>query len=193
MLNVTGCTNVRIISSNQLPPKRMSYQVWHTVEVTCSYTAKGLPVTAVIQSAVANYYGMNDAMVVGYQAPNFEFQDARSLLSRVSKSIILTNAAEANGNNTLIHPKNHPNTTGDMIMETWEHNQKIRDKTMHEGDLARRGTIDLYDPSTGRTTNEWNQYKNYYWRDGTGKVVGTDTNTPPGPGYTQLQTPPQGH
>ena len=189
MLSLSGCTNVRIISTKELPPKRMSYQVWQSLEVTCSYTSRGLPVKAVITSAVANYSGMNDAVFTGYQAANADFQEAQSFLPQIAKSIVLTNATQAFGNDSLIHPKNRP--MDDTVVKTWEHNQQIRDKTMRESDNARRGTIDLYDPSTGQTLNTWDRHEKYYWRkSGTNEVVGTKTYNPPDLGYVPLQSPP---
>ncbi len=190
MLSSTGCTNVRVISTKQLPPQRMSYQVWQFIEATVSYTVRGMPVTAVIKSGVANYYGMNDAMVVGYQAASSDFANARSFLPRIAKSIVLTNAAGANGNNTVIRPKNNP-LDNSATIKSWENRQRGIDEAMHNDANARRGTVDLYDPATGETINAWSQNKSYYWRQpGSNAVVGTDTYNPPGVGYVPLQAPP---
>jgi len=190
VLSATGCTNVRVISTKQLPPQRMSYQVWKFIEATLAYTAHGMPVTAVIKSGVANYYGMNDAMVVGYQAANSDFANAQSFMSQIAKSIVLTNAAGANGNDTIIHPKNNP-LDNSATIKSWENRQRGVDEAMHNDANARRGAVDLYDPSTGETINAWSQNKNYYWRQpGSNAVVGTDTYNSPGVGYVPLQAPP---
>jgi len=63
--------------------------VWQFVEVTLSYTERGLPVTGVIRSGVASYYGMNDAMIVGYRAADGDFHHAKSFMPQVARSIIL--------------------------------------------------------------------------------------------------------
>jgi hypothetical protein len=172
----------------------MSYQTWQFIEATVSFTVKGMPMTAVIKSGVANYGGMNDAMVVGYQAANSEFENARSFMPKIAKSIVLTNAAQANGNDTIIHPKNHPLDNTPTI-KAWENRQRGVDQAMRNDANARRGTVDLYDPATGDKLNAWSQHTNYYWRKpGTNEVVGTNTYDPPGVGYVPLQTqqPQQG-
>ena len=186
VLSRTGCTNVQVLSTKNLPAQRMSYQVWQFVEVTLSYTENGLPVTGVIKSGVANYYGMNDAMIVGYRAAQSEFQNARSFMPQIAKSIVLTNAAGANGNNTLVQPKNHP-LDNTAVVKGWQNRQKAMDETMRNDANARRGTVDLYDSSTGQTINAWTQNKPYYWRQpGSNAVVGTNTYDPPGVGYVPL-------
>ncbi len=186
MLSRTGCTNVRILSKRNLPAQRMSYQVWQFVEVTLSYKEQGLPVTGKIKSGVANYSGMNDAMIVGYRAAHDDFQNAQSFMPKIAKSIILTNAAGANGNDTVIRPKNNPLDNTGMI-KAWEKNQEIHDDAMRKDANARRGTVDLYDSSTGETINARTQHKKYYWRQpGSNAVVGTDTYNPPGGGYVPL-------
>ncbi|HET6459184.1 MAG TPA: hypothetical protein VFG29_00205 [Syntrophales bacterium] len=186
MLNKTGCTNVKIISTKQLPAQRMSYQVWQFIEVNLSYSENGQPMMGMIKSGVANYYGMNDAMIVGYRTSPGDFKDARSFMSKIAKSIILTNAAQASGNDTIIRPKNNPLDNSEMI-RSWEKNQRTRDEAMRKDANARRGTVDLYDPSTGETIQAWKQQKSYYWRQpGSNTVVGTDTSTPPGVGYVPL-------
>ncbi len=192
MLASTGCTNVRVVSGKRLPPQRMSYQTWQFIEATVSFTVKGVPTTAVIKSGVANYGGMNDAMIVGYQAASSEFANARSFMPKIAKSIVLTNAAQANGNDTIIHPKNNP-LDNTATIKSWENRQRGIDQAMRNNSNARRGTVDLYDPSTGEKLNAWSQNTNYYWRKpGTNEVVGTKTYNPPGVGYVPLQTqPPQ--
>jgi hypothetical protein len=192
MLSVAGYSDVRFISTRQLPPQRMSYQEWHFVEVTLSCSFRNMPTTAVIKSGVANYYGMNDAMVVGYQAASNDFERARSFMPQIARSIILTNAAEANGNNTLIRPKNNP-LDNSATIKSWENRQRGTSEASRNDANARRGTVDLYDPSTGQTINAWSQNKSYYWRKpGSNEVVGTDTSNAPGVGFVSLQAPPKG-
>ena len=106
--HVPGWSNTRIVSAKNLPNQRMSYQIWQFIEAKVSYTDNGLPVTGVYKAGVANYAGMNDAMIVGYRAANAKFEEAQSFMAQIAGSIVLTNAAEANGNNTLVRPKNNP-------------------------------------------------------------------------------------
>ena len=184
--HVPSYRSARVLSVRNLPNQRMSHQVWQFIEATVSYLDNGLPVTGLYKVGVANYYGMNDAMIVGYRAANADFEQARSFMPQIAKSIILTNAAEASGNNTLIRPKNNP-LDNSATIKSWEYKQKSHDEVMGKDANARRGTIDLYDSSTGKTLNVWTQNRNYYWRKpGSDQVVGTDTYSPPGVGYVPL-------
>jgi hypothetical protein len=141
----------------------------------------------VYKAGVANYAGMNDAMIVGYCAAEASFQEAESFMAHIAKSIVLTNAAEANGNNTLVRPKNNP-LDNSAIIQAGQNRQKGIDRAMDRDAQARRGTVDLYDPSTGEKMNVWSQHKDYYWRKpGSNEVVGTDTYNPPGVGYVPLK------
>jgi len=184
--HVPDYSHSRIVSVKSLPDHRMSYQVWKFIEAKVSFRNKGLPVTGVYKVGVANYAGMNDAMIVGYCTADASFQEAEPFMAQIARSIVLTNAAEANGNNTLIRPKNNP-LDNSAIIQAGENRQKGIDRAMEKDAHARRGTVDLYDSSTGEKMNVWSQHKNYYWRKpGSTEVVGTDTYNPPGVGYVPL-------
>ncbi len=185
--HVPGYSDARIISVKNLPSERMSYQVWQFIEATVSYTDKGLPVTGVFKVGVANYAGMNDAMISGYRAADADFQKAQSFMPRIAHSIILFNAAEASGNNTLVRPKNNP-LDNSAVIQAGQNRQKAVDEAMRKDTNARRGTVDLYDPSTSEKLNVPTQNKDYYWRKpGSNEVIATDTSTPPGVGYVPLK------
>jgi hypothetical protein len=165
----------------------MSYQVWQFIEAKVSYTDNGLPVTSLYKVGVANYAGMNDAMIVGYRAARANFQEAQSFMPQIAQSIILTNVTEANGNNTLVRPKNNP-LDNSAVIQAGQNRQRTTDDAMRKDADARRGTVDLYDPSTGERLNTWTQNKDYYWRKpGSNEVVGTDASNPPGVGYVPLK------
>ncbi len=185
--NVPSYSHARIVSSRSLPDRRMSYQVWQLIEAKVSYRDNALPVTGVYKVGVANYAGMNDALIAGYRAANANFQEAASFMAKIADSIVLTNAAEANGNNTLIRPKNNP-LDNSAIIQAGQNRQKGIDRAMDRDAKARRGTVDLYDSSTGEKLTVWSQHKSYYWRKpGSKEVVGTDTYNPPGTGYVPLE------
>ena len=185
--NVPSYRDARILSARDLPRERMSYQTWQFIEAMVSYTDNGLPVTGVYRVGVANYAGMNDAMIVGYRAANANFQDAQSFMPQIAKSIVLTNAAEASGNNTLVRPKNNP-LDNSAVIQAGRNRQRAVDEAMRKDANARRGTVDLYDPSTGEKLNAATQNKEYYWRKpGSNEVVGTDAYNSPGVGYVPLK------
>jgi hypothetical protein len=184
--NVPSYRNARVLLINNLPNQQMSYQVWQFIEAQISFQDNGLPVTGLYKVGVANYYGLNDAMIVGFRAANADFQQSRSFMPQIAQSIVLTNATEAGGNNTLIRPKNNP-LDNSATIKSWEYRQKSRDEALRKDANARRGTVDLYDSATGQTLNVWSQNRNYYWRKpGSDQVVGTDTYNPPGVGYVPL-------
>jgi hypothetical protein len=186
LTNTPGFRNASIISVKNLPPQQLSFQVWQFIEARVSYIENGLPVTGVFKTGVANYAGLNDAMIVGYRAANDHFRTAQSFMPQIAKSIVLTNAAEASGNNTLVKPKNNP-LDNTATIKSWENRQKSRDEALRKDANTRRGTVDLYDSSTGETLRGWSQHTNYYWRKpGSNEVVGTDTYNPPGVGYVPL-------
>ena len=73
------------------------------------------------------------------------------------------------------------------MIQAGQNRQKGVDEAMRKGANASRGTVDLYDSSTGQTINAWTQNKPYYWHQpGSNAVVGTDTYNPPGVGYVPL-------
>ena len=85
------------------------------------------------------------------------------------------------------------NAISNDIMQGWEQRGAIIDRIMEEGSRARLG-IDIYsNPATGtQYTVSNNAGQNYYWVNAGGNVVGTLTDTSPGPGFARLKrVPPQ--
>jgi len=184
---VPGWRNARILSVKNLPSQHMSWQTWRFIEAKVSYTDSGLPVTGVYKVGVANYHGMNDALMVGYRSTNAEFEQAQSFMPTIAKSIVLTNGSGAFGNDTIIRPKNNP-LDNSSTLQSWQNRQKGIDEAMRKDANARRGTVDLYDPSTGEKMNVWSHNKKYFWRKpGSKDVVGTDTYDSPAVGYVPLK------
>jgi hypothetical protein len=68
---------------------------------------------------------------------------------------------------------------GDIIVQSWDHTQRVNDQIFQHGSDAMRGQERLFDETMGR------EYiatagSNYYWIDSTsGTVIGTNTDTPP--------------
>jgi hypothetical protein len=76
----------------------------------------------------------------------------------------------------------------DSIMRGWEAKNATIDPIMEEGSRARLG-IDIYaDPATGTRYTVENTYR-HYWVNPEGRVVGTDTDTPPA-GFQRLNRVP---
>lgn len=169
-------SKVKIVAVRQLPNQKMGYQTWNWIEADVTAAGKGgYQMKGVWRCGVANYYNLNDALINGWWAPASSFQQSKTNLDPIAKSIILTNPNEAFGNNQLVHPstssgaglaKNNPNTTGDMIMKTWENKNKSQDEAMRKDTNVRRGYEPAYDPSTGQQYNpslsNWDATKGGY-------------------------------
>lgn len=185
--HVPTYSNARVISVRPLPNQQMSYQTWRFIEAKVAYNDSGRAVTGVYTVGVANYAGMNDAMIFGYHAANARFDAAQTFMPQIARSIVLTNAMEANGNNAVIQPKNNP-LDNSSIIQAGQNRQKGMDEALRKDANARRGRVDLYDPGSGQKLNSWSANKDYYWRKpGSNEVVGTDTYLAPGAGYVPLQ------
>jgi hypothetical protein len=130
----------------------MSWQTWNLIEAVVTFSDGGLPVTGVWKVGVANYYGMNDALIVGYRAANPDFQRAKAFLRPIADSIVLTNASEANGNNTLIRPKNNP-LDNSAIIKAGKNRDAARDRASQGWREGMMGSEPTYDPKTGQTYN----------------------------------------
>ncbi len=148
--HVPDYKNARVISIRNLPSERNAYQVWNFIEAEVSFTDKGLPVIGTFKVGTANQYRMNDALIIGYRAATPDYQQARPLLSAISKSIVLTNASTAFGNNTIISPKNNPNTGHDSIVKAGQNKNQSGDRSMQNWANAMRGNQPTYDPATGQ-------------------------------------------
>ncbi len=147
---VPGYGNPRVLSVKNLSSQRMSYQIWQFIEAKVSYTDNGLPVTGVYKVGVANYQGMNDAVIFGYRATNADFQQAQSALATITNSIVLTNGSEAFGNNTIIQPKNNP-LDNSGIIKSGQHRDSVREHASEGWREGMMGTEPTIDPKTGKT------------------------------------------
>ena len=79
----------------------------------------------------------------------------------------------------------------DAIMHAWEAKGATIDRIMEERSRETLG-IDIYaDPATGEKYTVANAH-NFYWRNPRGTVIGTETDTPPGPDFARLQRVPPG-
>lgn len=77
------------------------------------------------------------------------------------------------------------NAISDMFMRGWEDRGATYDRVMGEGSRARLGVEIYADPATGAQYEVANTHA-FNWANAAGAVVGTDTDTPPGPGFSRL-------
>lgn len=87
------------------------------------------------------------------------------ILSRVARSIVLTNAVEANGNNTIIHPKNNP-LDNSGIIAAGQNRDNVREHASEAWREGTMGTEPTIDPKTGQQRNtplgDWNGARGGY-------------------------------
>ena len=159
--------NVRVGNIRKLPNQKMGYQTWNWIEADVTAPGNnGAPMAGVWKCGVANYYNLNDALIIGYWSPKATLQQSKSVLDTISQSIILTNPNEAFGNDRLVHPKNNPNTAGDTIIKSGENKNKSQDRSMQKWSNTMRGNEPTYDPATGQRysapLNSWDATKGGY-------------------------------
>ena len=144
--------NVRVGAIRPLPNRQMGYQTWQWIEADVTATAaNGAPMQGVWKCGVANYYNLNDGLLVGFWSPPAELQKVRATLDHIASSIVLTDPNRAFGNNTLIQPKNNPNTAGDIIVESYNNKTKSNARSMQKWSDMTRGSEQTFDPATGKT------------------------------------------
>jgi hypothetical protein len=128
--------------------------------------------------------------IAGYEAPKAREKEARQALLRVYLTWRVNPiwaAAQAKGSRDrqAIVAKMGRDTAR-TISETYWARQKVMDLIFKMASDARRGQLDLYDPVTGTTYyGRTNKFK-YYWVNGLGKIVGTNTDTRPAFNYRRL-------
>ncbi len=150
--NVPDYRNAKIISVQKLPNQKMSWQTWEFIEAVVSYNDKGLPVTGIWKAGVANYYNMNDALIVGYRAAKANFKQAQSFMPQIAESIILTNVSGFAGNNTIIQPRNNP-LHNEGLIESGKLRDRVREHSSEAWREGMMGTEPTIDPKTGKTYN----------------------------------------
>ena len=148
---IPGYAHVRIDDVRKLPDQKSAIAgtVWHVIEADLSYSENGIPVSGTFTCGVNVYYGLYDAIIIGYQAPASDWPRARTFLPAISRSITITNTRQVAGNDRLIPVRNNPLDNSGLI-ESW------RQKGISESRISqarREGTMGyerMKDPVTGK-------------------------------------------
>jgi len=123
-----------------------------------------------------------------YMAPARREAEARSALEHMVSTFRIDPQWEARQQQTTMATSQIAAQTqqhiSDGIMKSWEYKNKVDDEISRRRENATLGTVDVISPS-GR------QYKvdnssNYYWIDGDGNILGTQTSTRPDINYQQM-------
>ena|SRR6516165_8559133 len=82
-------------------------------------------------------------------------------------------------------------TISNTIMQTWKEHGIAIDRAMDADARARLG-IDVYQDQATGTRYTVASGHNFYWKDARGHIVGTNTDTSPGSGFSKLDHVPAG-
>jgi hypothetical protein len=151
MSKVPGYAYVRVDGIRNLPDQKSAIPgtFWRVIEADLSYTDGGVAVSGTFTCGVNVYYGMYDAMIIGYQAPKPAWFQAKQYLPAVARSIGITNTRQVAGNDRLIPVRNNP-LDNSALIESW------RQRGISEARISqarREGTMGyerMQDPVTGR-------------------------------------------
>ncbi|MBI5631547.1 MAG: hypothetical protein HY921_11770 [Elusimicrobia bacterium] len=141
---------VKILSTGILPSQPGLGGPWEIQEFQMSCRTKNGPARAAWTVGIQPYFGTFNAAVVGYQAQAAKWEKAKTWLVEVARSIVLTNQAQAAGNDSLIPVRNNP-LDNSALLETWRQKGLSEDRIAKAQREATSGYDEgLVDPQTGR-------------------------------------------
>lgn len=119
-------------------------------------------------------------------------QEAVAVVSRLQSSFQYDPAwasrQEQTTNQTVGILQSTQNSISRIISQGYQQHSRTLDRVFARSTEARRGQVTVDDPVLGRKTIT--NSHNYYWSNPQGQIVGTDTSSPPGPGYRILKVVP---
>jgi hypothetical protein len=204
------CTGIKVTGggaradlSAQINAYSRPYGITHDIgEATFTCDKNGMAMTAYAFAATTRIGGAGGQgglwyadTIEAFLAPSQVAGLAAGLLAHMVKSVHVNPAWVARQSQTNMDVSRIATQTNaaisDSIMRGWQERGATFDRVMQEGSRERLG-IDVYaDPATGTQYTVANTNK-YYWANASGTVVGTDTDTPPGPSFSRLKrVPPQ--
>ncbi len=128
-------SGLRPIANSQLP----------TAEADISFVAQGGPVVGSVRVSVWNDMGRSIGTFVFGFAPSAEWPQVREFLQGLADRIEITNAAQVAGQDTLIRPRNNPNTALDGIIASGEYKNRSGDYTSQRQSEATLGYETMQD------------------------------------------------
>ncbi len=147
-----GYGGVRLLGVGSRGQKPSGYRglPWTVEELEVGYMVKGVPSRATWTCGIVNLpSGTHDAFLLGYHAPEGQFEQARLWLWQIAQSVTITNLRQVAGNDQLLVPKNNPLDNSGLIA-SW------RQKGLSDARISqarREGTMGyerMRDPSSGK-------------------------------------------
>lgn len=163
-------------------------------EVTFTCNHNGAPISGYVFAGTQLVQTQSGASVwnvpylYSYMAPASREAEARAALDHLVGSFRMDPQWEARQQQTTMATSQivaqAQQQISDGIMKSWEYKNKVDDEISRRRENAILGTVDVVSPS-GR------QYKvdnssNYYWIDGNGNILGTQTSTHPDVNFQQM-------
>lgn len=127
--------------------------------------------------------------ISGFVAPPEWVPEAAEVVARLQSSFRYDPAWAARQEQTTQQVsgilQRQQDSVGRTLSQTYQQRSRTLDSVFARGAEARRGTVTIDDPALGRRTIT-NSHR-HYWTNPQGQIVGTDTDTSPGPGYRALR------
>ena len=141
--------SARIEDSRKLPSQPGIWGPWQLEEFALTAVYKGTPVRMRAMVGLSAGYGRYSATINLYQAPVTRWERDKLWLPAVAQSIVVTNARQVAGQDTVRLPRNNPLDNSGLI-ESWRQKRLSEDRISQGRREGTMGYTRLEDPSTGR-------------------------------------------
>jgi hypothetical protein len=141
--------SARIKGSRKLPSQPGIFGPWQLEEFALAAVYKGTPVRMQAMVGLSSGYGRYSATMNLYQAPVTSWDSDKLWLPAVAQSIVVTNARQVAGQDTVRLPRNNPLDNSGLI-ESWRQKSLSEDRISQGRREGTMGYTRLEDPSTGR-------------------------------------------
>jgi len=145
-----GNRSLQVVAKRDMPDQPSgSATPWKVQELEMRYAVNGIPVRAIWTTGIVNKDRSCDAYILGYQSIPLAFERARLWLASVARSVVLTNPAQATGNDRMRVPSNHP-LDHPALLETWREKGLSEERILQAQRDGMMGYETVKDRPTGR-------------------------------------------
>lgn len=139
----------RITGSAPLPSQPGIWGPWQAEDFALQATVRGVPVRMRATVGLSSGWGRYSASMTLYQAPAAQWPEARLWLPAVAQSIVVTNARQLAGQDSVMLPRNNPLDNSGLI-ESWRQKGLSEDRISQGRREGTMGYTRQEDPATGR-------------------------------------------
>lgn len=141
--------SAQIDGSTVLPSQPGIWGPWQLEEFTLTGVYKGTPVRMRATVGLSAGYGRYSVAMSLYQAPATSWQHDQLWLPTVAQSIVVTNAQQVAGQDSVMLPRNNPLDNSGLI-ESWRQKRLSEDRIAQGQREGTMGYTRLEDPNTGQ-------------------------------------------